>query len=229
MRALGLIGGVSWESTAIYYRLLNTMTRERLGGLHSARLILWSVDFADIAARQSAGEWDSLTASMVDAARRLEAAGAEAVVICANTMHKMADEVAAAVGVPLLHVADATAQAVRAAGSARPILLATRYTMEQAFYRDRLEANGVTAVIPDQAGRDRVHAIIYDELCQGIVRPESKTVLLDEIARLRGQGGDGVILGCTELGMILSAGDLDIPVFDTTVLHARRAVDFALG
>ncbi|MCI3180732.1 aspartate/glutamate racemase [Caulobacter sp. CCUG 60055] len=229
MRALGLIGGVSWESTAIYYRLLNTMTRERLGGLHSARLILWSVDFADIAARQSAGEWDSLTASMVDAARRLEAAGAEAVVICANTMHKMADEVAAAVGVPLLHVADATAQAVRAAGSARPILLATRYTMEQAFYRDRLEANGVTAVIPDQAGRDRVHAIIYDELCQGIVWPESKTVLLDEIARLRGQGGDGVILGCTELGMILSAGDLDIPVFDTTVLHARRAVDFALG
>ncbi|MBQ1543806.1 MAG: aspartate/glutamate racemase family protein [Caulobacteraceae bacterium] len=229
MRALGLIGGVSWESTAIYYRLLNTMTRERLGGLHSARLILWSVDFADIAARQSAGEWDSLTASMVDAARRLEAAGAEAVVICANTMHKMADEVAAAVGVPLLHVADATAQAVRAAGSARPILLATRYTMEQAFYRDRLEANGVTAVIPDQAGRDRVHAIIYDELCQGIVRPESKAVLLDEIARLRGRGGDGVILGCTELGMILSAGDLDIPVFDTTVLHARRAVDFALG
>lgn len=229
MRALGLIGGVSWESTAIYYRLLNTMTRERLGGLHSARLILWSVDFADIAARQSAGEWDSLTASMVDAARRLEVAGAEAVVICANTMHKMADEVAAAVGVPLLHVADATAQAVRAAGSARPILLATRYTMEQAFYRDRLEANGVTAVIPDQAGRDRVHAIIYDELCQGIVRPESKAVLLDEIARLRGRGGDGVILGCTELGMILSAGDLDIPVFDTTVLHARRAVDFALG
>ena len=229
MRALGLIGGVSWESTAIYYRLLNTMTRERLGGLHSARLILWSVDFADIAARQSAGEWDSLTASMVDAARRLEAAGAEAVVICANTMHKMADEVAAAVGVPLLHVADATAQAVRAAGSARPILLATRYTMEQAFYRDRLEANGVTAVIPDQAGRDRVHAIIYDELCQGIVRPESKAVLLDEIARLRGRGGDGVIMGCTELGMILSAGDLDIPVFDTTVLHARRAVDFALG
>ena len=229
MRALGLIGGVSWESTAIYYRLLNTMTRERLGGLHSARLILWSVDFADIAARQSAGEWDSLTASMVDAAGRLEAAGAEAVVICANTMHKMADEVAAAVGVPLLHVADATAQAVRAAGSARPILLATRYTMEQAFYRDRLEANGVTAVIPDQAGRDRVHAIIYDELCQGIVRPESKAVLLDEIARLRGRGGDGVILGCTELGMILSAGDLDIPVFDTTVLHARRAVDFALG
>ena len=229
MRALGLIGGVSWESTAIYYRLLNTMTRERLGGLHSARLILWSVDFADIAARQSAGEWDSLTASMVDAARRLEAAGAEAVVICANTLHKMADEVAAAVGVPLLHVADATAQAVRAAGSARPILLATRYTMEQAFYRDRLEANGVTAVIPDQAGRDRVHAIIYDELCQGIVRPESKAVLLDEIARLRGRGGDGVILGCTELGMILSAGDLDIPVFDTTVLHARRAVDFALG
>lgn len=229
MRTLGLIGGISWESTAIYYRLLNGEVRDRLGGLHSAKLALWSVDFADIAARQTAGEWDSLTETMIDAARRLEQAGAEAIVICANTMHKMADAVQAGISVPVLHVADATAEAILAAGSRKPILLATRYTMEQAFYRDRLAAKGVDSLIPDAEGRDRVHAIIYDELCQGVVRPQSKAVLLAEIERLRAQGADGVILGCTELGMILSADDLDIPVFDTTVIHARRAVAFALA
>ena len=182
MKTLGMIGGMSWESTLVYYQLLNRMTRERLGGTHSAPLILWSVDFAPIAVMQAQGRWDAATAVLVDASRRIEQAGAEGLLICANTMHRMADEVQAAVSIPLVHVADATAAAIRAAGVERPLLLATRYTMEQAFYRDRLAARGVQAVIPGPDDRARLQSIIYDELIQGVFRPDSKAAILDIIA-----------------------------------------------
>jgi aspartate racemase len=228
MKCLGLIGGISWESTATYYKLLNERVKERRGGLRSAKLLLWSFDFAEIATRQSAGEWDALTDMMTDAAQRLERGGAQALVICANTMHKMAPQVAHAVSIPLIHIADATAAAIKRTGACKPALLATRYTMEQDFYRARLTERGVETIIPDKSGRDRVHAIIFEELCRGIVRQESKAACLAEIETLRAQGADGVILGCTELSMILSQQDLDLPVFDTTAIHVDAALEFAL-
>lgn len=227
MRMLGLIGGMSWESTAIYYRFLNEGAKRRLGGLHSARLLLWSVDFADIAACQAAGEWDRLAAMMVDAARKLAGGGAEAIVVCANTMHKVADEIAGAVSIPLIHIADATASAVNATACRRPAFLATRYTMEQDFYKGRLVRHGLSPLVPDEHGRELVHRVIYDELCQGVVRPESKRTFIAEVDALRSSGADGVILGCTEVGMILSQADFDIPVFDTAAIHATAALDFA--
>jgi aspartate racemase len=190
--------------------------------LHSARLLLWSVDFAEVAALQHRGDWQE--------ARRLEAAGAEALVLCTNTMHKLADNVQAAVMIPLLHIADATGSAVAAAGCRRPALLATRFTMEQPFYVARLRArHGVDPIVPDEAGRSLIHDIIYDELCRGVVRPESKQRCLDEIDRLRGEGADSVILGCTEITMLIGQEDLDLPVFDTTRRHAEAAMNFALG
>jgi aspartate racemase len=221
---------MSWESTALYYRHLNERVRDRRGGLHSARLLLWSFDFADIAALQAEGDWDGATRAMVEAAQGLRRGGAEALVICTNTMHRMADAVEAEAGLPVLHIADATARAVTAAGSTHPLLLATRFTMEQPFYRERLRAAGIDAVVPDAAGRDLVHAVIYEELCRGVVRPESKAAYLDLIARIRAEEGvDGVILGCTEITMLIGAGDTDLPVFDTTRLHAEWAADAALG
>lgn len=229
MRTLGLIGGMSWESTAVYYRLLNQMARQRLGHLHSACLVLFSVDFAEIAALQAAGEWGTLTDRMVAAGRSLRAAGAEAVMICTNTMHRMADEVREGSGLPLIHIADVTAAACRAAGVRRPALLATSYTMEQAFYRDRLVAGGVEPRIPDAAGRTRIHRIIYDELCQGIVREESRSTYLAEIERLKAEGADGVILGCTEIGLLIGPEHTDLPVFDTTALHCTAGMDWALA
>jgi aspartate racemase len=229
MKTLGLIGGLSWESTAVYYRLLNEGAKERLGGLHSAKLVLWSFEFSDVAALQSAGEWEQLTGMMIDAAQRLERAGAEALVICANTMHKMAPQVAQSVSIPLIHIADATAIAIMRTAARRPALLATRYTMEQDFYKGRLKEHGIDALVPGEPDRTRLHRIIYDELCQGIVRPDSKKSCLEMIATLRRGGADGVILGCTELGMILSQADLDLPVFDTCALHAQAAIDFAIG
>jgi aspartate racemase len=229
MKTLGLLGGMSSESTAIYYRLLNEGVNARRGGLSAAKLILWSFDFADIAARQAEGDWAGLARSLADAACALERAGADAVMICANTMHKMADEVQAAIGVPLLHIADATGEAILATPSRRPALLATRYTMEQDFISGRLfDRFGVDAVIPDEADRIELHRIIYDELCLGMVKPESKAAVLAMIERLRAQGADGVILGCTELGMVLTQDEMDLPVFDTALIHVRAAVDFAL-
>jgi aspartate racemase len=228
MKTIGLIGGLSWESTAIYYRLLNEAVRRRCGGLHSANLLLWSFDFAEIEALQAAGDWTAATARMADAARRLERAGADCLVICSNTMHRMAPEVAAAVALPLIHIADATAAAVKASTSRRPLLLATRYTMEQPFYKARLaERHGIEAMVPDDADRQTVHRIIYEELCQGIVRTESKAACLEVVARGRARGADGVIFGCTEVGMIIAAADFDVPVFDTTLLHAEAAIAFA--
>jgi aspartate racemase len=230
MKTLGLIGGMSWESTTLYYQLLNRMARDRLGGQHSAKLVLWSIDFAPMAAMQSAGLWDEATAVMVDAARRLEGAGAEAIVICANTMHLMADDVAAAVSVPLLHVADALAAELRAASVRKPLLLATRYTMEQPFYRGRLRKSGVESVIPAEHDRARLHSIIFDELVQGRFKLASKDamVAIAESA-VRGEGVDAVILGCTEFGLLVTAEDMPVPVFDTAEIHAKAAMDFALA
>lgn len=231
MKTLGLIGGMSWESTAIYYRLLNETVRQRLGGLHSAKLLLWSFDFAEIAERQHAGDWRGAAAMLVAAAKRLEAAGAEGLLICTNTMHKMADDVQASVSIPLIHIADATAEAVKGAGVGKPALLATRFTMEEDFYKGRLlRLHGLRPVVPDQAGRDEIHRIIYDELCQGIVSGPSKQIYVETVDRLRrDQGIDGLIMGCTEITMLIRPDDFDIPVFDTTRIHAEAAVTFALG
>jgi len=229
MKTLGLLGGMSSESTAIYYRLLNEGVNAHLGGLASAQLIVWSFDFGDISARQTAGDWDGLAASLAQAAQRLETAGADAVMICANTMHKMADAVQAAIGVPLLHIVDATAAAIQAAGSRRPALLATRYVMEQDFVTGRLrERFGIDAMIPGEADRIELHRIIFEELCLGVVLPQARSALLSMIASLRAEGADGVILGCTELGLLLTQDEMDLPVFDTALIHVRAALDFAL-
>ncbi|TIU38260.1 MAG: aspartate/glutamate racemase family protein, partial [Mesorhizobium sp.] len=194
-------------------------------------LLLWSFDFAEIAERQHAGDWEGAAALLVEAARRLEAGGAEGLVICTNTMHKLADAVQAAISNPLIHIADATGRAVVEAGVRRPALLATRFTMEQDFYKSRLvDKYGLEPVVPDQAGREMVHKVIYDELCQGIVRRESKSAYLDEVGRMRRTDQvDSVIMGCTEITMLIGQGDFDVPVFDTTRIHAEAAVDFALS
>jgi aspartate racemase len=229
MKTLGLIGGISAESTTVYYQQLTRLVRERLGGLHSCALILWSVDFAPIAELQAKDDWEATGAILADAAARLEQAGAEAIVICANTMHLNAPQVRAAVGVPVIHIADATAQALTALGVTRPLLLATRFTMEKAFYRDRLAELGLPALTPDKADRDRLHAIIYDELCRGVIRAESKAEVLEIVERGRAAGADGLIFGCTEIGLLLDPADMPLPTVDTAVAHAEAAVDFALS
>jgi aspartate racemase len=230
MKTIGLIGGLSWESTAIYYRLLNEGVRRRLGGLHSAEILLWSFDFARIEALQSRGDWTAAAAAMIEAARRLERGGAECLLIGSNTMHRMAGEIEAAVDLPLLHIADAAAAAIKASASRRPLLLATAYTMEQPFYKERLaRGHGIDVMVPEPADRETVHRIIYEELCRGIVRPESRSAYLEAIGRARAKGADGVILGCTEVGMLIGASDLDLPVFDSAVLHVEAALDFAAG
>jgi aspartate racemase len=230
MRTIGLIGGMSWESTAIYYRLLNEGVRERVGGLHSAEIVLRSVDFAGIARRQSEGDWHGAGQVLAEAARGLQRAGAEALVLCTNTMHKVSDAIEAATNLPFIHLADVTAAAIRARACRRPLLLATRYTMEQDFYLGRLrERHGIDALVPATAGRDLVHHVIYDELCKGIVTPASRDAVLRVVGEARGEGADGLILGCTELGMLISPGDCDVAVFDTTRLHVEAALDFALA
>ncbi len=227
MRTVGLLGGMSAESTTLYYQAMNRLVRERLGGLHSMQMLMWSVDFAPIAQMQADGDWEAAGEVLAEAAARLEGAGAQAIMIGANTMHLVADQVQAAVSVPLIHIADATADAVKAAGCSRPLLLATRFTMEKPFYRDRLSAQGVEAMIPDDADRTRLHAIIYDELCQGVITQTSKVEVLAMIAKAG--GADCVIFGCTEVGLLLSPDDLTLPVIDTALVHALAGVDFALS
>lgn len=230
MKTLGLIGGLSWESTATYYRLLNQFVRDRLGGQHSAELLLYSLDFAPVAAMHAAGDWPAAAALMVDIARRLERGGADAILICSNTMHKTADDVRASVAIPLIDITRATASQVRAAGVRRPLLLGTRFTMEQRFYADGLKAGGVTAVVPPREAREWLHGIIYDELVQGRVEPGSRQAFVAMVERaVADEGVDGAILGCTELGLLVDASDLSVPTFDTTEIHARAATDFALG
>lgn len=230
MRTIGLLGGMSWESTALYYRDINREVAARLGGLHSAKILLASVDFADIAALQSAGDWDGAGAVLGEHARALVAGGADLVVICTNTMHRVADAVEAAAGVPLLHIADPTGAALVAAGHRRIGLLGTRFTMEQDFYRDRLaERFGLDVVVPEADDRDLVHRVIFDELVHGIVTEPSRAAYRDVIARLAGAGAEAIILGCTEIVMLVGPDDSPVPVFDTTALHARAAVDAALA
>lgn len=229
MKTIGLIGGMSWESTVTYYQLLNRMARQRLGGLHSARLLLWSFDFAEIEALQAIGDWEAATIAMCEAAQNVEKGGAECLVICTNTMHRMADNVQASVDIPLIHIADTTAAAIRRTTAHKPLLLATRYTMEQDFYKGHLTGkHGIEVAIPDEAGRTLVHDIIYDELCQGIISPVSKQRYIDTAENALSQGADSIILGCTEVGLLLSQSDFEVPVFDTTRLHAEAAMDFAL-
>lgn len=230
MRKLGLIGGMSWQSTAIYYRHVNEIARARLGELHSADIILRSLDFADVAERQHKGDWEGLADILVAASRDLEKAGAAALVLCTNTMHLLAGHIEAAVSIPLIHIADATASAIGRSKARNPILLATRFTMERDFYRGRLHSmHGLPTIIPDEAARLEIHRIIYEELCEGVVKPESKHRYVAEVERLRQEGADGVILGCTEITMLIGQDDFDIPVFDTTRLHAEAAMDFALS
>jgi aspartate racemase len=229
MKTLGLLGGMSWESTSLYYQHLNRLTRERLGGRHSARLLIWSADFAQIADLQSAGDWDAAAGILLDAGRALERAGAQALMICANTMHRMAPQVQAAVDIPLLHVADAVSAAIRRAGARRPLLLATRFTMEQDFYVERLRRGGVEAMIPPRKARDRLHAIIFDELVQGRFEPDSRAEIIAVVEAAITRGADAVILGCTEFALLVGPGDWPVPTFDTTELHARAGLAFAFA
>ena len=227
-RVIGMLGGMSWESTAEYYRLANEGVRDRLGGLHSARIVLASVDFAEIEALQTVGDWDRAGDILAAEAAGLEAAGAELLVLCTNTMHKVADRIQAAVGIPLLHLADATADAVHAAGLTSVGLLATGFTMEQDFYRDRLAGHGLRVLVPDAEDRAEVHRIIYEELCLGVVREESRRFYRQVIDRLVAAGAQGVILGCTEIELLIQAADSSVPVFPTTRLHVDAALAAAL-
>jgi aspartate racemase len=229
MKTLGLLGGMSWESTALYYRIINETVKARLGGLHSARLLLHSVDFHDIEALQRGGRWDQAGLLLARAGRALVTAGADALVLCTNTMHKVADIIQDAVSVPLLHIADPTAAAIKAAGLSRVGLLGTAFTMEQEFYRERLRRLGIDAFVPPAPDRQVVHRVIYEELCRGIVRADSRAEYLRIVDGLLGDGAQGVILGCTEIGMLLGPSDVAVPVFDTTQLHATTAAEWAVG
>lgn len=225
MRTIGLIGGMSWESTAVYYRLLNERVRDRLGGLHSAKVLMASVDFAPIAKMQAAEDWASALEVLVDAAKNLERGGADFIVLCTNTMHIVAPGLAERVSLPLLHIADPTGEAIRAQGLGRVGLLGTRFTMEKAFYRERLEQKfGLEVVVPEAADRELVHRVIYEELCLGVVREESRRAYQGVVERLVEQGAQAVILGCTEIGLLLRSQDVAVPLFDTTLLHAEGAV-----
>ena len=229
MKTIGLIGGMSWESTQTYYRLINQKVREQLGGLHSAKLILYSVDFSEIEALQHQGDWEGAARILVAAAQSVQSAGADFLVICTNTMHKVAPQIEQATAIPLLHIADATAGALLNDGVTSVGLLGTQFTMEQGFYRERLEQKGITVIIPDDSERAVVHRIIYDELCQGVVNPESKAAYLDVVASLAARGAQAVILGCTEIGLLIQSCDTPVALYDTTDIHANQAVALALN
>jgi len=228
MHLIGLIGGMSWESSALYYQRLNQGIAARLGGLHSAQCILYSVDFAEIEAMQSSGRWTDAAGRLAQAAKSLEAAGADVLLLCTNTMHKVYDDVQAAVSIPLIHLCDTTAAAVLSGGLTRVGLLGTAFTMDQAFYRDRLEQHGLTVLVPGKQDRQLVHDVIYDELCQGIVRPESRDAYRAVVGRLVDRGVEGIVLGCTEIELLIGQGDSPVPVFPTTQIHVDAAIDWAL-
>lgn len=229
MKRIGLIGGMSWESTAEYYRLINEGVRDRLGGLHSARVVLDSVDFAEVEALQASARWDEAGELLADSARRLQAAGAELIALCTNTMHKVADPIEHAVVVPFVHLADVTARAVLDTGVRRVGLLGTAFTMEQDFYQDRLAASGLDVLVPEASDRATVHRVIYEELCLGVVREESRDAYREVIDRLVAAGAEGVILGCTEIELLITRQDSPVPVFPTTSIHAEAIVDAALA
>jgi aspartate racemase len=230
VKTIGLIGGMSWESSAEYYRMINEAVKGRLGGLHSAECVMISVDFADIEGLQRTGRWDEAADRLADAARRLEQGGAQLVVLCTNTMHRVADQVAAAAELPFLHIADPTADEIKARGITSVGLLGTRYTMEQDFYRGRLsERHELEVLIPDEPGRTRVHDVIYDELVLGEVNDHSRDAYLEIIAALIHRGAEGIILGCTEIELLIREDDTTVALFDTARIHAERAVDLALA
>jgi aspartate racemase len=230
MKVIGIIGGMSCESTAHYYARLNERVRAVLGGLHSAEILMWSVDFAPIAEMQAQGNWREAGARLAAIANRLEEAGAEMVVLATNTMHKVADAIEAAIDIPFLHIADATASKIRESGKQKPAIMATRFTMEQDFYTGRLrEKFGLDTITPSEADRALVHQIIYDELCIGRVIEASRMAYVDVARRLAAQGADCLVLGCTEVGMLLNESNSPLPIFDTTLIHADAAVNFALG
>lgn len=229
MRTIGLLGGMSWESTVSYYRALNEGVKAARGGLHSARIILNSLEFAEIETLQSKGDWQALADILVEAGLAVERAGADGLLICTNTMHKVAPEVQAALSIPLLHIADATGEVLKSAGIRQIGLMGTRYTMEQPFYRDRIEQQfGIDVLVPDLAERDAIHRIIFEELCQGVISDASRSVFLDAISALAGRGAQGVILGCTEIALLVKPSDTDVPLFDTTQIHVDQAVRWAL-
>ena len=229
MKTIGLLGGMSWESTALYYRLINEGVKARLGGLHSARLVLVSVDFQEIETMQHQGDWDSAGQALVQAAQQVEAAGADFLLICTNTMHKVAAQVQAAINIPLLHLADATAKRIKAAGMNTIGLLGTNFIMEQDFYKGRLEEHGLNVLTPPEVDRHLVHGIIYDELCLGQVKDTSREVYLRIMTDLQERGAEGIIEGCTEIVMLVQPHHTDIPLFDTTSIHAEEAVLTAVG
>lgn len=229
MKVIGLIGGMSWESSIEYYRIINEATRARLGGLHSAKSLMVSVDFAEIERLQHHGQWEDAGRMLIAAAATLETGGAEVLVLCTNTMHKVAEEIQAGVSIPLLHIADTTAQRVRASGIQTVGLLGTRFTMEEDFYTGRLsKTNGLNVKIPNTKAREVVHRVIYDELVVGKIRPQSKAQYVGIIEDMVRQGAEGVILGCTEIGLLVHAEDSPVPLFDTTRIHAEAAVEYAL-
>ncbi|OZM73881.1 aspartate/glutamate racemase [Amycolatopsis antarctica] len=229
MKVIGLLGGMSWESSAHYYRLVNERVRDVRGGLHSAHCVLYSVDFAGIERMQAQGRWDEAATTLAEAGVALTRAGAELIVLCTNTMHKVADQLAAAVGVPLLHLADATADALLRAGVRRAGLLGTAFTMEQPFYRDRLAAHGLDVLVPGETDRALVHRVIYEELVVGVVSAESRRAYRGVMDRLAEAGADGIVYGCTEIELLVGPDDSPVPSFPTTRLHVEAAVDHALG
>ncbi len=228
MKTIGLLGGMSWESTVTYYQVINTEIKNALGGLHSAKILLHSVEFGEIEPLMQAGRWDEIAARLGAAAKNLADAGADFVLICTNTVHRVADEVQRAAGVPLLHIADATAVELAAAGIAKVGLLGTKYTMEQDFIKGRLAENGIAVLVPDEADRAMVNRVIFDELCVGDVRADAKREYLRVIDAFARDGAGGVVLGCTEIGMLVQQSDTPVPLFDTAVIHARRAARLAL-
>ena len=230
MKTIGLIGGMSWESTVPYYRIINETIKERLGGLHSANLVLYSVDFQPIEQLQHAGNWDETAKTLGHAAEAVESAGAECVALCTNTMHKVAGAIQQSVAIPFLHIAQATGASVRTQGIETVALLGTKFTMEQEFYRGFLENNfALSVLLPDQVDRDLIHRVIYDELCLGQVRDESRVLFADIIGKLVRRGAKGVILGCTEISMLVGARDSTVPLFDTTRLHAQYIAEWSLS
>jgi aspartate racemase len=230
MKTIGMIGGMSWESSIEYYRIVNQTVREKLGGLHSAKSIMYSVEFAEIEALQHQDRWDELASIMIEAARSLEKGGADFVIICTNTMHKLYDEVQNNIQIPMLNIADATAEKIKTEGIDKIALLGTRFTMEEDFYKGRLaDKYGLDVIIPSLEQMEIVHRVIYDELCAGIIKPDSKQKYAEIIQRLVAEGACGVILGCTEIGLLVKPEDSPVPLFDTTEIHAKAAVKYALA
>ena len=228
MKTIGLIGGMSWESTVTYYQMINEGIKDSLGGLHSAKVLLYSVDFFEIEALMSRGAWDEAAELLGDVAHRLEAAGADMILICTNTLHKVAPQVQNRIRVPLVHIAEAAAEELLSKGITRVGLLGTKYTMTQEFYREKLTERGIDVLIPEGEEIDLVNRVIFDELCLGVVKEDSKAGYLKVIANLQARGAQGILLGCTELGLIVSQEDVSLPLFDTTVIHAKKAIELAL-